>query len=268
MTDDLQLLRDFRRDVPAPDEETARRIYRLATAAHPRRRGRFRLGWRRRPRLLVAVVAAALAIAGGASALAVHYLGPSSPGFTAGFSAYDRLPPAAWPSSLPRVGLDRAAGYMGVSTTDFQQGLRLLRSGLTLGPGRSQGEGKLYAYIGDDYTAACMFLTGQGGGCVNAANAPRVHGLMSHLFPGYPGQTPAAVAIVADNVKSVDLVINRKSTNVPIINNSIYADLNGLQADDPIELHATYEDGSTWVYPLFNPKGERRRPEQLIPHAG
>jgi hypothetical protein len=264
--DDLQLLRDFRRDVPAPDEETARRIYRLATAAHPLRRGLFRLGWRRRPRLLVAVVAATLAVAGGASALAVHYLGPS-PGFTAGFSSYDRLPPAAWPRSLPRVGLEHAAGYLGVSTTEFEQGLRLLRTGLTLGPGRSQGEGELYAYIGDDHTTACMFLTGQGGGCVNAANAPRVQGLMSHVLPGYPGQTPAAVAIVADNVKSVDLVINGESTSVPIVNNSIYADLNSLQAGDTIELHATYEDGSTWVYPLFNSKGETRRAEQLMPHA-
>jgi hypothetical protein len=65
---------------------------------------------------------------------------------------------------------------------------------------------------------------------VNAATAPRVQGVMSQVLPGYPGQTPAAVAIVVDNVKSVDLIINGESTNVPIINNSIYADLTSRRA--------------------------------------
>ena len=37
MTDELQLLRDFRREVPAPDEETVRRAYAYATSA-PRSR--------------------------------------------------------------------------------------------------------------------------------------------------------------------------------------------------------------------------------------
>ena len=74
-------------------------------------------------------------------------------------------------------------------------------AGLTLGPGRGQGEGELYAYIADDHATACMFVTGQGGGCVNAATAPRVQGVMSQVLPGYPGQTPAAVAIVVDNVE-------------------------------------------------------------------
>ena len=260
----LELLRDFRREVAPPDERAMQRIYPLATAPDP-------CGWRAllqrlaRPRLVLAALAATLAAAGGASALAIHYLGPS-PGFTAGFSAFDRLPPTAWPSSMPRIALDRSAAYMGVSPVQFEQGLRRLRTGLTLGPGRSRGHGELYAYVGGDRTTACMFLTGQGGGCVNATNVSHVQGVLTQLFPGYPGQTPAVVAIVADNVESVDLVYGGRHVDVPIVNNSVYADLEGLEAGESIELHATYNDGSSWVYPLLNPSGETRERRLLTPH--
>jgi hypothetical protein len=252
MTDnDLQLLRNFRSEVPQPDEATALRIYRLATS-NPRKRHKFALRVPRRPSVVIAAVAATLAVAGGASALAYHYLGPS-PGFSAGFSAFNQLPPAPWPDSMPTVGYQHAAAYEGVSADEFLHGLRLLRTGLTLGPGDSQGQGALYAYIGDDGKSACMFLTGQGGSCFRADFATHVQGVMPQINPGYPGQTPALTAIVADNVKSVGLEISGKLTNLPIVNNSIYADLNGLHAGDTISLHVTYDDSSTAIDALLNP---------------
>jgi hypothetical protein len=57
-SDDLQLLVDFRNDVPAPDEATAERIYRLATTTRVGRRRVFALHAFRRPRLVLAPAAA------------------------------------------------------------------------------------------------------------------------------------------------------------------------------------------------------------------
>jgi hypothetical protein len=58
-SDDLQLLVEFRNEVPAPDEATAKRIYRLATTSRVGRRRVFSLHVLRRPRLVVAPAAAA-----------------------------------------------------------------------------------------------------------------------------------------------------------------------------------------------------------------
>jgi hypothetical protein len=250
---DLQLLVVFRSEVPPPDEATADRAYAIATAA---RQPKSRLAGSRisRTRVLVAVAAAALAVAGGASALAFHYFA-SSPGFSAGFSAFDRLPPAAWPDSVPRVALERSAAYVGVSQDRFLQRLRLVRTGLTLGPGRSQGEGELYAYVGDRGETACMFLTGQSGTCFNATYAPHVQGVLPEISPGYPGQTPALAAIVADNVAAIELDVSDRVMPLRIINNSVYANLAALQGTDRLTLHVTYDDGRTAVVSLPNPAG-------------
>jgi hypothetical protein len=113
-----------------------------------------------------------------------------------------------------------------------------------------------------------VFLTGQGGDCVSAANAADAPGVLANVLPGYPGQTPALVGIVADSVTLVRIVVNDQSNEVPVVNSSIYANLNNLKAGDRVELRATYDDGSTWVFPLFNVKGETRRPSQLVPHPG
>jgi hypothetical protein len=249
---ELELLVEFRNEVPAPDEAAAERIYGIATAA--RRPSSRLIGFRAagRRRLIVAVAAAALAVAGAASALAFHYLGPS-PGFSAGFSAFDQLPPARWPGSVPRVALERSAAYVGVTPDQFLQRLRVLRTGLTLGPGGSQGQGELYAYVSGNGLTACMFLTGQSGTCFKADYAPHVHGVLPEINPGYPGQTPALMAIVADSVTSVELDVSGRPTTLPIINNSVYASLAGLRGADRVELHVTYDDGSTALAPLPNP---------------
>jgi hypothetical protein len=57
-SDDLQLLVKFRNEVPAPDEATAKRIYRLATTSRVGRRGAFAPHALRRSRLVLAPAAA------------------------------------------------------------------------------------------------------------------------------------------------------------------------------------------------------------------
>jgi hypothetical protein len=75
--DDLQLLVDFRSEVPAPDEATAERIYRLATTTRPARRRSFALHLPRRRQLVVAA-AAALSLAGALVGLTLSAAAPES----------------------------------------------------------------------------------------------------------------------------------------------------------------------------------------------
>jgi hypothetical protein len=170
--------------------------------------------WRRRS--LIAAAAAVVTVTVGASALAYRYLGPS-PGFSAGVSAFERLPRAEWPMS--RIGLEHAAAAVELTPEEAEQRLRLLRSGLRMGPGRSEGKGDLYAFPGRNGTA-CMFLTGQGGGCVTPDAVDFVRSAMGMVFPGYPGQTMAAVGVVADNVRSVEVVAREVRWSPEIVNNS------------------------------------------------
>jgi hypothetical protein len=266
MNDELEVLADFRGDVPAPDDATTQLIYRLATTTRPKRQLQLR---RRtdRGRLIVCVAAAALAVVVTASALAIHYFGPS-PGFTAGFSALDNVPAAPPPSEelLPASVLERMSQVMGVSPAEFTSRLRRLQTGLSLGPGRTQGQGELFAYVGKD-GSACLLLTGQGGNCILPENIAHFPGVDATVFPGYPGQTPAVAAIVADNVDAVQLSVGDRRTTLPIINNSVYANLDGLRPEDAIALHATYDDGTCRTTPLPNPTGANNFPS-LTPHEG
>ncbi|HEY5294905.1 MAG TPA: hypothetical protein VIJ70_05470, partial [Gaiellaceae bacterium] len=195
---DLQLLVEFRHDIPEPDAEATQRIYRLATGkGMPGRHipGRRQPLWSRRPRLMLAALVATLAVAAGAGAAIYQHL-DSSPGLSSGFSAFNHLPPV---TSLPaQSGFFQLTGHtpadmMGVSVTQFEHGLRLLQTDLTLGPGNTHGQGQLYAYIGANDTY-CLFLTGQGAECVTKQNAPTINtfypGVMPSIFPGNPGETP------------------------------------------------------------------------------
>ncbi|MGD0715720.1 MAG: hypothetical protein ABSB24_16265 [Gaiellaceae bacterium] len=195
-------------------------------------------------------IAVALTLAGGAGAIA-RYLG-SSPGFTAGFSAFDRLPAATWPPSMDRVGLEHSAAYLGLTPAQAEKRLRVLQTGLTLGPGHTQGQGALYAFLGDNGTA-CVFLTGQGGTCLNEHYSPRFPGVLPMVLPGYPGETPALAAIVADNVSTVRLLVNGTARPLSIVNNSVYTSLKDIASDDTIALEADYADGASHVFPLASP---------------
>ena len=192
------------------------------------------------------MIGAAVVIAAGAAATAVAYrlLGPS-PGFTAGVSSFEQLPQAEWPSSMPRVALEHSAPIVGLTPEEAEARLRLLQTNLRMGPGRSVGRGSLYAYPGRNGTA-CMFLTGQGGDCVTPQAVELVPGVNAHFFPGYPGQTPSIAGIVADNIRAVEVVIsNGRRWPVKIINNSFYSDVEGVTADDAVEIGVKYADGST-----------------------
>lgn len=225
--------------LPGPDFADVRRRARMLASTAPR--ASERVAWTRR-RLLVVVAAAVVGVGGAAGALAYRYLGPS-PGFTAGLSAFDQLPRAEWPASMPRVGLEHAAAYVGISPAEAEMRLRRLQTGRT--------QGDLYAFQGPNGTV-CVFLSGRFGDCLDEANAPRSPGVMATLSPGYPHESPAVVAIVADNVERVTLVDSGRRNELPIINNSVYADLTAAAPSDTISLEARYADGSTRTFPLLN----------------
>lgn len=224
------------RDLP-PGRLAERKEHLLAEVAHAPRSALI-------PRRTLAVAAAGiLALTAGAGALAYRYLGPS-PGFTAGISAFERLPRAEWPSSMPRIALERSAPIVGLTPAEAEDRLRLLQTGLRMGPGRSEGKGSLYAYPGRDGTA-CMYLVGQGGGCVTPDAVDFVRSAMGHVFPGYPGQMMAAVGLVADNVRSVQVRAGDESWPVEIVNNSFYTDLPGVTPDQAVSMDVRYADDST-----------------------
>jgi hypothetical protein len=190
------------------------------------------------------IVGVAVLIAAGAGATVPgdRLLGPS-PGFTAGVSAFERLPRAEWPSSMPRVSLEHSAAAVGLSPDEAEAGLRLLQTNLRMGPGRSEGRGSFYAYPGPNGTA-CMFLIGQGAACITPGAIQFVPGAEAMVLPGYPGQTPAIAGLVADNVHTVEVVSNGRRWPVRIINNSFYSDLEGVTSNDAVEIDARYADGS------------------------
>lgn len=242
MTDtDLHLLTDFRSEVPLPETEIAQRVYRRATAAGRRR-------WRS-PRVVLVGIVVALALTGGAGAIAYHYLG-SSPGFTAGFSAFDRLPAAAWPASkASSLGLEREAAYLGLTRAQAEKRLRLLQTGLTIGPG--QGPGALYAIVGEGGTA-CMVVTDEGGTCLDNRTIRDFPGVMTLVLP-YADHTAGIAAIVADNVRAIDLLVNGTPRPLTIVNNSVYTNLNDVWSPDTIALEANYTDGTSHRFPLASP---------------
>jgi hypothetical protein len=223
-----------------------------ATAARRDVHQRRGIIFRRRSRwTAIPAVAILAAVASATGALAYHFFGPS-PGFTAGLSALEHLPPASLPTSLPPVALEHAAGAVGISPDQARTRLHLVRTGLTLGPGRSTASGRLYAFEGQPGTA-CIFLIGQGDTCLTPASVSYTRSVMPAIFSGYPGQTPALVALVADDVRSVDLKLGAKVRNITIVNNSVYADLTGLTSSTTISLLVTFDQGARTEILLPNP---------------
>lgn len=251
---ELELVRRFRSSTPLPDSETAERIFRLATAA-PSRARHAKPFWR--TNIALATMVLSLVAAGAAGAIVEHYLG-SAPGMSAGFSSFERLAAASRPSSIPLTAFEHSAEYLGLSTEEAAKRLRLLQTGLDLGPGATRGEGALYVLLGDN-GAACAWLTGQGGACIDQNHAPAFPGVLPQILPGYPGETPALVAVVADNVTELELLTVGQREPLAIINNSVYANLPGFQFGEPLSLKATYSDGTTHVFILSRPARPRAR---------
>jgi hypothetical protein len=252
MSDDvIRALREFRAAVAEPDAaeviaawERVRSGQPLRVAPQPRR---FRV---RRGRVVVAFSAAALVLAAAAGAVAYRLAG-SSPGFTAGFSAFSSLPSASWPSTMPRVALERAAAYMGVTPEEFESRLRLVRSDAPRDIDANK-TAQVYAYVAADGTA-CMFLSGEGGRCIDKRDAPAFPGVLPEIFPEYAGEPRILVALVADNVTNATLRhVGARDLELQIDNNSIVAPLEASDADtaQPYELVIDYADGTRHVMPL------------------
>jgi hypothetical protein len=212
--------------------------------------------WRRRT--VVAVSVAVLAALGAASALAYHYLGPS-PGFTAGLSRLNDLPPVSWPSSLPKDGLPNLAQATGLTPNEAEQRLRLVQSGLTLG---DANDVSLYALPGNSGTG-CIFLTGLGGICLPTwmTSNPALDSVAWAAWagPSAPPAGPGPVAVfglVADNVREVEADITGVGHTIPIVNNSFYADYDAITSTDTIKLILHFDDGTTRTFYAPNPFGD------------
>lgn len=257
LDEEFRIVGRFREQVPAPDDETMRRVYKAATAgtrrARPDRKSLLRWRARRSP-LVLAMLASTILILGVASAFAYRMLSSDAPGFTSGFSSFENLPQTAWPASISPHARERFAAVLGLNSRDAEPRLRLLRTGLALAPPDEQGQGRLYALIGPN-GGACYFLAGLGGGCLTESNVgPGAPSLLATVSPGYPGQTPAIVGIVADNVRSVSADVGGQIIALDLVNNSIYADLSGLMPDEAIRLLVDYQDGTSRTMSLPNPR--------------
>jgi hypothetical protein len=216
----------------------------------PARALRERRAWRLpRGRLLVAVFVSAIGLTGGATAVAYHYLGPS-PGFTGGISALNRLPAiSSLPSSISAAAIANAAAYAGISPDEAIRRTRLIRSG-------SQGD--LYAFEGTGGTA-CMLLAARFSNCMKADNPVGTSGhpgVMATISPGYPGDTPVFVALVADDVSAMSVSIDGHREDLAIANNAVYVDMTELKRGDSIFAEALYGNGTRKSFPLANPYGE------------
>ena len=131
MSDDLELLGNFRREVSAPDEATVERAYRLATTRQP--------GWRRllfsgrsrrlRPALVVAVVGLVLvptAAAFGGRIVSL-FLGTSAPPSVSfvfsGDNRFAEMAMRAGFARLPHVDVSKAHGVIQIQTADGPEDL-------------------------------------------------------------------------------------------------------------------------------------------------
>ena len=125
--DDLQLLAEFRSEVPAPDEETAQRIYGLATSGQPQRGGRFGLRLSRRSRPVLALAAAALvlvptALAFGSKIADLFEGTPAPPAISNSFAA-DNATQKSFASQLPHAEVSKAHGVIEIQTADGPEDL-------------------------------------------------------------------------------------------------------------------------------------------------
>lgn len=134
MTDsELQILIDFRSEVAEPDEETAERIYALATASTIRRHHRVEwLPRSRRSRLVLALAAAALvvvptALAFGGRIVDLFHGTPAPPEVSVNFRAFNRLADLAiqqgFAAKMPRSDVRKAHGVIEIETPDGPQDL-------------------------------------------------------------------------------------------------------------------------------------------------
>lgn len=140
----------------------------------------------------------------------------SSPGVSAGVSAFDRLPPVA--NVPPEVDefIGFAARGPNVDQAKARAGLRLLRTGL------GQDGKSVYAFR-NELGSPCFVLAGEGGACAPKPEngTPGLHWLIGG---GSADQPASLVGIVADDVTEVQLQVDGALVPVSIANNVAFAE--------------------------------------------
>jgi hypothetical protein len=125
--DGLEVLVAFRSGVPAPDEETTQRIYRLATSPRPRWRVLLRARLTRRSRLALAVVLVGLVIVPAALAFGGKIVDlfegtPAPPAVTTTFEGFNRLADLSirkgFEGQAPHADVSKAHGVIEIQTAD------------------------------------------------------------------------------------------------------------------------------------------------------
>jgi hypothetical protein len=154
-------------------------------------------------------------------------------GLSAGVSAIDALPRV---SSLPPdvlAWVEQSARDMGNDLNQAKTRVRKLRS--NLGARHSD----FYAYK-EENGAICTDLEFQAAACpFSVDDGPP--GIDWFTAGGWESIPRNVVGVVADNVVRVSLLDGSTRRTVPIVNNSIFAE---LRSDAPAELHLTFRDGS------------------------
>jgi hypothetical protein len=154
-------------------------------------------------------------------------------GMSAGVAAIDALPAVA---SLPPdvlAWVEQSARDMGNDPSQAKTRVRKLRS--NLGARHSD----LYAYK-EENGAICVDLTHQAALCpFRLDDGPP--GIDWFTAGGWESIPSSVVGLVADNVVRVSLLADGTSRTVPIVNNSIFAE---LPSAAPAELHLSFRDGS------------------------
>jgi len=154
-------------------------------------------------------------------------------GLSAGVSAMKTLPPAkSLPPDVARW-VERSARDIGNDPTRAKTRVRKLRG--DLGTAHSD----LYAYA-EDNGAICFDLTSQAAACAAHPNDGPA-GIDWFTGGGWASVPRNVVALVSDDVVRVVLAAAGTERTVPIVDNSIFAE---LPSDDPAELQLEFRDGS------------------------
>jgi hypothetical protein len=165
-------------------------------------------------------------------------------GLSAGVSALDSLPAVA---SLPAdvaQWVEQSARDIGNDPVRAKARVRKLRSGLG-----ARGS-DFYAYR-EENGAICIDLTSQAASCPESAdNGPP--GIEWIAAGGWASVPRNVVGLVSDDVASVALVASGLARPVPIVNNSIFAE---LRSDEPAELQLRFRDGSKRTFTIPGANG-------------
>jgi hypothetical protein len=165
-------------------------------------------------------------------------------GLSAGVSAIDALP--AVKSLPPDVAkwVEQSARDIGNDPARARARVRKLR------PSLGARHSDVYAYK-EENGAICIDLTSQAASCPESVdNGPP--GIDWISAGGWASVPRNVVGLVADDVARVSLVADGVTRTIPIVNNSIFAE---LPSDDPAELQLEFRDGSKRTFTIPGANG-------------